>query len=75
MGGHGALTFALAVGWRAIVYNPQTDLDLWAAVRPRERALLWAARQHASLVDSPLSARGRVPLYDACGAATADREA
>ena len=39
MGGHGALKAALAFGWRAIVFNPQTDLDLWAAFRPRERAL------------------------------------
>lgn len=75
MGGHGALKFALAFGWRAIVFNPQTDLDLWAAFRPRERALLWGTRRHRRLADAPLAAWEQVPLYYACGAATADREA
>ena len=75
MGGHGALKFALEFGWRAIVFNPQTDLDLWAAFRPRERALLWGAERHARLADWPQSAWQRAPLYYACGAATADREA
>ncbi|MFO1326813.1 MAG: hypothetical protein U1F56_05620 [Rubrivivax sp.] len=75
MGGHGAWKFALEFGWRAIVFNPQTDLDLWAAFRPRERALLWDAQGHRQLVDWPLHAWERVPLYLACGAATADRAA
>jgi hypothetical protein len=75
MGGHGALKAALAFGWRAIVFNPQTDLDLWAAFRPRERALLCAAERQARLTDLPLAAWERAPLYLACGAATADREA
>lgn len=75
MGGHGALKAALAFGWRAIVFNPQTDLDLWAAFRPRERALLWAAERQARLTELPLASWERAPLYLACGAATADREA
>lgn len=75
MGGHGALKFALAFGWRAITFNPQTDLDLWAAFRPTERALLWGAERHARLADLPLTAWERAPLYLACGSFTADREA
>lgn len=75
MGGHGALKMALEFGFRAIVFNPQTDLDLWAAFRPRERALLWGAERHARLAEWPLAAWGQAPLYLACGAATADREA
>lgn len=75
MGGHGALKMALAFGWRAIVFNPQTDLDLWAAFRPRERALLWGAERHARLADVPTAAWERSPVYYACGAHSADREA
>lgn len=75
MGGHGALKFALAFGLRAIVFNPQTDLDLWAAFRPRERPLLWAATRHAGLGEWPLGAWEAAPVYYACGASTADREA
>lgn len=75
MGGHGALKFALAFGWRAITFNPQTDLDLWAAFRPTERALLWGAERHARLAELPLAAWERAPLYLACGSFTADREA
>lgn len=75
MGGHGALKMALAFGWRAIVFNPQTDLDLWAAFRPRERAQLWGAERHARLADVPTAAWERCPVYYACGAHTADREA
>jgi hypothetical protein len=74
MGGHGALKFALAFGWRAVVFNPQVDLDLWAAFRPRERALLWATQRHRTLQADP-AAWARVPLYIACGSASADREA
>jgi hypothetical protein len=75
MGGHGALKFALAFGWRAITFNPQTDLDLWAAFRPRERHLLWGAQRHAALAEGRPGAWQRTPLYLACGSATADREA
>lgn len=75
MGGHAALKFALSFGWQAIVFNPQTDLDLWAAFRPKERALLWGAERHASLETWPVQAWEQVPLYYACGAWTADREA
>jgi hypothetical protein len=75
MGGHGALKFALAFGWRAIVFNPQTDLDLWAAFRSPERALLWSAERHAELGDGNPQAWERSPLYVACGSGTADREA
>lgn len=75
MGGHGALKFALAFGWRAITFNPQTDLDLWAAFRPRERHLLWGAQRHAALAEGQPGAWQRTPLYLACGSATADREA
>lgn len=75
MGGHGALKMALAFGWRAIVFNPQTDLDLWAAYRPRERPQLWGAERHARLAELPTAAWARCPVYYACGAHTADREA
>ncbi len=75
MGGHAALKFALAFGWRAIVFNPQTDLDLWAAFRPTERALLWGSQRHRQLADGRAEPWQQVPLYYACGAATADREA
>ena len=74
-GGHGALKMALAFGWRAIVFNPQTDLDLWAAFRPRERALLWGAERHARLAEVNVAAWERSPVYYACGSHTADREA
>ncbi|MCA0242311.1 MAG: hypothetical protein LCI02_15790 [Proteobacteria bacterium] len=74
LGGHAALKFALAFGWRAAVFNPPVDLDLWAAFRPRERALLWRARAHRELGGSA-AAWARVPAYIACGSATADREA
>lgn len=74
MGGHGALKFALVFGWRAVVFNPQVDLDLWAAFRPRERALLWAT-QHQRTLAADAAAWARVPLYIACGSASADREA
>ena len=75
MGGHGALKFALEFGLRAIVFNPQTDLDLWAAFRPRERSLLWGAQHHARLADWPQPAWDAMPLYYACGSNSADREA
>ncbi len=75
MGGHAALKIALQFGFRALVFNPQTDLDLWAAFRAGERRQLWHAERHASLHLWPDSAFERVPLYYACGSETADREA
>jgi hypothetical protein len=75
MGGHAALKIALQFGFRALVFNPQTDLDLWAAFRAGERQQLWGAERHASLHHWPDSAFERVPLYYACGSETADREA
>lgn len=75
MGGHAALKVALQFGFRALVFNPQTDLDLWAAFRAGERRQLWAAERHAGLHQWPDSAFERMPLYYACGSETADREA
>lgn len=73
MGGTGAMKLALELGLRAVVFNPQTDLDLWAAFRPRQRPFLWRATQHASPLDWPAAAWAGAPLYLACGAHTADR--
>lgn len=75
MGGHAALEFALAFGWRAIVFNPQTDLALWAAYRLGERDLLWGAGRHARLGAAPPAAWARCAVYYACGTHVADREA
>lgn len=75
MGGHGAIKLALAFGFRALVFNPQTDLDLWATRRPAQRPQLWAAQRHARLQDWPLASFERMPLYLACGSDSADREA
>ena len=75
MGGHGALKLALAFGFRALVFNPQTDLDLWATRRPAQRPQLWAVRRHARLDAWPAAAFERMPLYLACGSNSADREA
>jgi hypothetical protein len=57
------------------VFNPQTDLDLWAAFRPRERRCCGARSATPRLADLPAGAWERTPLYLACGSATADREA
>ncbi|EHR69058.1 hypothetical protein BurJ1DRAFT_0160 [Burkholderiales bacterium JOSHI_001] len=75
MGGHGAMKLALAFGFSAVVFNPQIDLALWAAFRPKERGLLLGARRHASLADFPAAAWARAPMYLAFGSGTADREA
>lgn len=74
-GGTGALKFGLTFGWQAIVFNPQTSLDLWAAFRPGQREQLWRAERRASLDAWPVQAWEAMPLYYACGAWTADREA
>lgn len=75
MGGHGALKLATRFGFRAVVFNAQTDLDLWACFRPQERQRLWAAAEGARIavpsgVDTPVAS-----LYLAVGSETADREA
>lgn len=75
MGGHGALKLALAFGFSAVVFNPQIDLALWAAFRPKERHLLLGARRHAGLAAFAAPAWARAPLYLAFGSGTADREA
>lgn len=71
MGGHGALKLANRFGFRAVVFNAQVDLDLWATFRPNERQRLWAASAlaHAEVV------AGTAPLYLAVGSDVADREA
>ncbi|MFM2067735.1 MAG: hypothetical protein RLZZ584_2644 [Pseudomonadota bacterium] len=73
MGGHGALKLALQFGFRAVVFNPQVDLDLWALFRPHERQRLWAAGRHARPGDWPAQAWADAPLYLAVGSGTADR--
>lgn len=75
MGGHGALKLAMQFGFRAVVFNAQTDLDLWACFRPQERQRLWAAAEGAwikvpSGTDTPVAS-----CYLAVGSDTADREA
>jgi hypothetical protein len=75
MGGHAALKFALHFGFQAIVFNPQIDLRLWAAFRPQQRALLWAAQDHANVQQAPLAQFGRSPVYYLVGSSAADREA
>jgi hypothetical protein len=73
MGGTGAMKLALELGLRAVVFNPQTDLDLWASFRPGQRQQLWGADRLASPLDWPSDAWAKAPLYLACGSATADR--
>ncbi|WP_338415698.1 hypothetical protein [uncultured Sphaerotilus sp.] len=75
MGGHGALKLAARFGFRAVVFNAQIDLDLWATCRPNERQRLWAVAAGArfevpSGEDGPPAA-----LYLAVGSDMADREA
>jgi hypothetical protein len=73
MGGHGALKLALQFGFRAVVFNPQVDLDLWALFRPHERQRLGAAERHARLGDWPAAAWADAPLCITLGSGTADR--
>jgi hypothetical protein len=75
MGGHAALKFALHFGFQAIVFNPQVDLRLWAAFRPQQRALLWAAQRHAHVQQAPLAQFEGSPVYYLVGSSAADREA
>jgi len=75
MGGHAALKFALRFGFQAVVFNPQTDLDLWAAFRPGQRALLWATQRHRHVAEHPVAAFEGSPVYYMVGSGTADREA
>ncbi|MGA0611578.1 hypothetical protein [Caldimonas sp. KR1-144] len=73
MGGYAALRFALHFGLRAIAFNPQVDLDLWAAYRPMQRALIHGEAERVHLQDLPREAFARAPLYYTVGSATADR--
>lgn len=73
MGGYGALRFALANGWRAIVFNPQVDLDLWSAYRPLQRQLIQAELERVNLQDLPVDAYANSPLYLMVGDSTPDR--
>ncbi|MDB5999282.1 MAG: hypothetical protein JWP52_981 [Rhizobacter sp.] len=75
MGGHGALKLALRYGFQAVVFNPQTDLDLWAAFRPNQRAVLQAPQRHVHVADWPLASFERSPVYYLVGSSPADREA
>ncbi|MDQ5877440.1 MAG: hypothetical protein QG638_171 [Pseudomonadota bacterium] len=74
MGGYGALALARYFGFRAIVFNPQVDLDLWAAFRPVERERLW----RASALGAGCAVMSPWPSASLClmvGSGTADREA
>ncbi len=73
MGGHGALKLALQFGYRAVLFNPQIDLDLWALFRPNERQRLLAAERHARPAAWPDAAWAAAPVYIAVGSFTADR--
>jgi len=75
MGGYAALRFALHFGFRAIAFNPQIDLDLWAAYRPQQRALIHREAQRVHLQDLPLEAFAHAPLYYTVGSHTPDRAA
>lgn len=75
MGGYGAMRLALRHGLRAVVFNPQIDLDLWAVYRPDQRDLMQAPTRRLNLQDATLAEWSRVPLYIMVGAGTADRMA
>lgn len=75
MGGHAALKFGLRFGLRAVAFNPQVDLALWAAFRPAQRPLLLAAREHANVQDWPVEAYEQSPACYLVGSGTPDREA
>ncbi|MEX8496168.1 hypothetical protein [Sphaerotilus sp.] len=75
MGGHGALKLAARFGFRAVVFNAQMDLDLWATCRPNERQRLWAVAAGARF-EVPSGEDGPpATLYLAIGSDMADREA
>lgn len=75
MGGYGALRVAAHFGFRAVVFNPQIDLDLWAAYRPLQRQQILASRQRVNLQDLPVAQWARTPVYLMVGSSTADRSA
>ena len=75
MGGHGALKLAARFGFRAVVFNAQTDLDLWANFRPDERQRLWAAAAGARIEVPSGAGTPAASFYLAVGSDTADREA
>lgn len=74
MGGHGALALARHFGFRAITFNAQVDLDLWAAFRPAERTRLWRASDRGAS-QRLMQAWPRASLCLMTGSGTADREA
>lgn len=75
MGGHGALKLAARFGFRAVVFNAQIDLDLWATCRPNERQRLWEVAAGARF-EVPSGEEGPpASLYLAVGSDMADREA
>jgi hypothetical protein len=75
MGGHGALKLAARFGFRAVVFNAQTDLGLWATFRPNERQRLWAVAAGAQFEAPSGADRPTASFYLAVGSDTADREA
>jgi hypothetical protein len=75
MGGHGALKLASRFGFRAVVFNAQTDLGLWACFRPAERQRLWAVATGARFEVPRGDVAPAASLYLAVGSDTADREA
>lgn len=73
MGGHGALKLALTFGFQAVVFNPQVELALWSAYRPRQRDLLLGARRHHGIVPLGSDALAASPIAIAVGSGTPDR--
>ncbi|MEY4766312.1 MAG: hypothetical protein RI907_2985, partial [Pseudomonadota bacterium] len=75
MGGYGALKVAARFGFRAVAFNPQIDLDLWAAYRPGQRDQILGAEGRVNLQDVPPKVWAHAPLYLMVGSHTADRAA